>query len=143
MPRRAELVEQKATLASPGAADTRCRGLRGATGSRPRQPQDPDDVALTEGRDRNPQAVRPLPRVRRDTPAGRDVIEPGQRGDAAEGGDACLDDRVVAPARRMPDRVAYPEAVGVRLDHLPDGVDPVHRRLEWEGGEVAGRRLVA
>ena len=60
--------------------------------------------------------------------------------DAAERRRARLDDRVVAPAGRVPDGVARLEPVGVGLDDLADGKDPVHRRLERERGEVARRR---
>ena len=54
-----------------------------------------------------------------------------------------LDDRVVAPTGRVPDRVARLEAVGVGLDDLADGEDPVHRRLERERGEVSRRPVRA
>ena len=54
-----------------------------------------------------------------------------------------LDDRVVAPAGRVPDGVARRESVGAGLDDLADGQDPVHRRLERERGEVARRPLRA
>src|SRR3954452_24667821 len=46
---------------------------------------------------------------------------------------------VVAPAVGVPDRVAHREAVRPGLDHLPDGHDPVHRRVQPEGAEVARR----
>ena len=60
-----------------------------------------------------------------------------------EGRLAGLDDRVVPPARRVPDRVAGREAVGSRLDHLAHGHDPVHRLEQRERGEVALGLLLA
>src|SRR5205823_7912719 len=49
------------------------------------------------------------------------------------------DDAVLSPAGRMPDGVAYSEAVRARMQHLADCHDPVHRGLERKRGEVAGR----
>ena len=61
-------------------------------------------------------------------------VEAPERADAAKHLLAGGDDGVVAPPRRMPDDVAGGEPVGVRLDHLADRHDPVHRRPR------AGRR---
>ena len=141
----AELAEQLRDLFRrarapdhPVAAQLRELGDDAPDGARRRR--HPDLVALTEAG--HPQEAR----VRREAVGAEQAevglwrgvrhVEAPQRTEATERLLAGRDDRIVAPAGRVPDGVALGESLGAGLDHLADGHDPVHRCPEREGGEV-------
>ena len=121
------------------------RHLRGEASDRAGGGGDPDDVAVAETRDPEEAGVRreavtaEYAEIRLRGSDGE--IELRQRRQASERGQPGLDDRIVAPAGCVPDRVTRFEPVGAGFDDLAHSEDLVHRRLERERREVPRRPL--
>jgi len=107
--------------------------------------RDPDDVALSQFRRLEQPHVGGQAHAAERAEVGlrgRQLgVQPAQRRQPVQRRHPGGDDRVVAPASRVPDGVPHAEPLGPRGHHLADRDDPVHRGVEREGGKVAGRRV--